>query len=152
MKNLITKIFSVVILSLSTSAYADEVKILSKEDHEVRLLKTIKLKDNQYAYLTVRNNGHVSGQKFVIQTRVSCNGPVEDFSALNVVDSHSVCNIQPESVTVNKKLTAIAMYTRSANHEKFTEDLSKGLNPSEPSCNESTETLKFSLKGMCPDS
>lgn len=141
---------TLLILCFTNQTYAeDSVEIVSKKDHEVRLLRKMKFKDNQYVYVTARNNGHVLGQNLIVQTRVSCDGEAADFSELPILDSQSVCNMQPESIVMNKKKTAIAMWSKSANIEKYNDELAEGKTPSKVSCNEENEMLKFSLKSLC---
>jgi hypothetical protein len=143
-------LLTLITITFSFQSYAeDDLKIVTKEDHQVRLLKTVKLKENQYVYVTARDNGHVLGQKIIVQTRVSCNGKATDFSSLPILDSQSVCNMKPESITMNKAQTALAMYSKSANIEKYNDEIAGGKQPSKISCNEETEMLKFSLKNIC---
>lgn len=143
-------ILTLIATTFSFQAYAqDSMKIVSMKDHDVMLLKTIKLDDNKVVYLTARDNGHVLGQKFLVQKRVSCNGEVENFSELEVLDSYSVCNMKPESITLNNKKNAVAMLSKSANVDQYYDDIEAGLSSPEISCNNNTEILKFSLKGIC---
>ena len=138
-----------IILTFSNSTLASDVEVIQKEDHEVRLLKTVNVGDNQVVYLSARNNGHVLGQKFVLETRVSCDGEVSDFTELSVIDSYSVCNMKPESITKNEKGTALAMLAKSANINQYYEDIGEGVSSPEISCNDGNELLKFSLKDLC---
>lgn len=143
-------ILTLIAITFSFQAYAqNNAKIVSKEDHQVRLLKKMKIKNNSYVYITARDNGHILGQNIIVQTRVSCDGEASDFSELPVIDSQSVCNMKPDSIIMNKKKTAVAMMSKSANIEKYNDELAEGKNPSQIACNEETETLKFSLKSMC---
>ena len=119
------------------------------EDHETRLLKTIKVGEGQYVYLSARNNGHVLGQKFLLETRVSCDGESQDFTKLEVKDSYSVCNMKPESIIKNTKGTALAMLVKSANINKYYDDIGAGIASPDVSCNGGNEVLKFSLKNFC---
>ena len=138
------------IMILSNHSVASNVHLIQKEDHEIRLLKTLHLQKNQVVYLSARNNGHVLGQNFVIETRVSCSGKVSDFTELSVIDSYSVCNMNPKSITKNTKGTALAMLAKSANINKYYEDIGEGVSSPEISCNDRNELLKFSLKNLCP--
>lgn len=143
-------ILGLLILSFQFNSFAaDELNIVSKENHDVRLLKTIKLAEGKYVYLTARDEGHVLGQRFLVQTRVSCQGDSKDFSSLPIVDSHSVCNMKPDSVKMNKSMTAIAMLSKSANINKYYEDIASGKSEPQVDCNTKTEVLKFSLKNLC---
>jgi len=141
-------ILTLIAIAFSFQSYAENITI-SKTDHNVMLLKTIKLDDNKVIYLTARNNGHVLGQKFIIQKRVSCSGAVKDFSELEVLDSYSVCNMKPESITLNNKETAVAMLSKSANIDQYYDDIESGISSPEISCSKNTEILKFSLKDTC---
>ena len=125
--------------------------IIAKTSHNVRLLKKIPMKDGKYVYLTVRDEGHVLGQNFVVQLRASCSGEVEDFSSLDIIDSLSVCNMKPESVKTNRDLTAVAFLSKTANINKYYEDLSNGKSDPKVDCNLKTEIQKFSLRKICSD-
>ena len=125
--------------------------IIAKTSHNVRLLKKIPMKDGNYVYLTVRDEGHVLGQNFVVQLRASCSGEVEDFSSLDIIDSLSVCNMKPESVKTNRDLTAVAFLSKTANINKYYEDLSSGKSKPKVDCNLKTEIQKFSLRKICSD-
>jgi len=138
-----------IMLTNINSSFASEVHLIAKEDHEVRLLKTVKVGENQYVYLSARNNGHVLGQKFIVETRVSCNGESDDFTSLEVKDSYSVCNIKPESIVKNTKGTALAMLAKSANINRYYDDIGEGIASPEIYCKEGNEVLKFSLKNLC---
>lgn len=137
-----------ILISFSASL-ASDVDLIAKADHEVRLLKTVKIGKGKFFYLSIRNNGHVLGQRFVVETRVSCHGKVEDFSDLKILDSYSVCNLKPESFVKNKKGTAVALLVKSANINKYYDDIGRGLLSPEISCHEGNEVLKFSLKNLC---
>ncbi len=134
---------------VSTSHANDEIQIVDQTTHKVRLLKKINLIDDQFVYLTVRDEGHVLGQNFIVQLRASCNGESDDFTKLKVLDSFSVCNLKPESVKINRKSTAIAFLSKTANINKYYEDLADGKVDPKVDCNASIEIQKFSLKNIC---
>ena len=140
---------TIILLFNINVSYAEDVELINNNDHQVRLLKKIQVNDNGYVYLSARNNGHVLGQKFIIETRVSCNGEVSDFTALEVRDSYSVCNMKPESIVRNKKGTALAMLAKSANINKYYDDIADGITSPQIHCREGNEVLKFSLKHVC---
>jgi hypothetical protein len=141
------KLLCIAILSLSVaSAYAHEGH---DDNYELRLLKTIELKDKQVVYLTVRDQGHVLGQPFIVETRVSCQGPVTEVSKLPVHDSYSVCDMQPESIKLNKQRTAVAMKSKSADINSYYSDIEKGVQRTEVRCRPKTEILKFTLQNLC---
>jgi hypothetical protein len=141
-------ILTLIAITFSFPSYGEN-EIIHNTDHSVRLLKTIKLDSNKFVYLTARDNGHVLGQKFLVQKRVSCNGSVEDFSKLEVLDSYSVCNMKPESITLNKNQTAVAMLSKSADVDRYHRDIESGLTSPEINCRKNTEILKFSLNDIC---
>lgn len=142
-------VFLLIVLIGSNKIYASEIEILSKEDHEMRLLKTVSVGEEKYLYLSARNNGHVLGQKFIIETRVSCSGEAQDFTDLEVIDSYSVCNMKPESIVENTKGTALAMLAKSANINRYYDDIGAGIASPQIHCKAGTEILKFSLKNLC---
>lgn len=143
-------IFSLLAFSIFNSSHAaEEIELINNSDHEVRLLKTVELGEGKYVYLSARNNGHVLGQKFLLETRVSCNGKSKDFAKLEVKDSYSVCNMKPESIVKNKKGTAMAMLVKSANINKYYDDIGEGVASPDVKCNEGNEVLKFSIKNLC---
>ena len=142
-------LFIVLLLVNINTSYAEEVQLIDNNDHQVRLLKTIKINSNNYVYLSARDNGHVLGQKFIIETRVSCNGEATYFTELEVLDSYSVCNMKPESFVKNKKGTALAMLAKSANINKYYDDIGDGVASPEIYCKSGNEVLKFSLKNLC---
>jgi len=143
-------IFTLIALSIFSSSYAsDSTELIRNQDHEVRLLKTVKVGEGQYVYLSARNNGHVLGQRFLIETRVSCTGEAADFTKLEVKDSYSVCNMKPESIVQNDKGTALAMLVKSANINKYYDDIGEGIKSPEVNCHSGNEVLKFSLKNFC---
>lgn len=119
------------------------------QDHDVRLLKTVKVSDKQVVYLSARDNGHVLGQKFILETRVSCSGESEDFTKLEVQDSYSVCNMKPDSIIKNTKGTALAMLVKTANINKYYDDIGEGIASPAVDCHQGNEVLKFSLKNFC---
>lgn len=125
--------------------------IIAKTSHNVRLLKKIPMQDGKFVYLTVRDEGHVLGQNFVVQLRASCSGEVEDFSSLDIIDSLSVCNMKPESVKTNRNLTAVAFLSKTANINKYYENISDGKSEPKVDCNLKTEIQKFSLRKICSD-
>ncbi len=127
----------------------EDLNIIAKSSFNVRLLKKINLSDDQIVYLTVRDEGHVLGQNFVVQVRASCKGDIEDYSTLKVIDSISVCNMKPESVKTNKNLTAVAFLAKTANIDKYYEDIANGTADARVECNSKTEIQKFSLKNIC---
>ncbi len=151
MKNSILIFFTIFIFSFSASA-EEKMKIIAKNSFNVRLLKKIPLAGGHFVYLTVRDEGHVLGQNFLVQLRASCKGEVDDFSSLKILDSISVCNLKPESVKTNKNLTALAFLSKSANINKYYEDISNGKTEPNVDCNAKTEILKFSLKNICLNS
>jgi hypothetical protein len=130
---------------------SNEPIIIAKTSHNVRLLKKIPMNDGKIVYLTVRDEGHVLGQNFVVQLRASCSGEVEDFSNLEIIDSLSVCNMKPESVKTNRQLTAVAFLSKTANINKYYDDLSSGKTEPKVDCNLKTEIQKFSLRKICAD-
>jgi len=143
-------IFTLLALSIFNSSHAaDDVELIKNEDHEVRLLKTVKIGEDQYVYLSARNNGHVLGQKFLLETRVSCKGEINDFTKLEVKDSYSVCNMNPDSIVKNTKGTALAMVVKSANINKYYDDIGEGIKSPKINCYENNEVLKFSIKNLC---
>jgi hypothetical protein len=143
-------IFTLVALSIFSTSYAsDSVELIRNQDHEVRLLKTVKIGEGKYVYLSARNNGHVLGQKFLLETRVSCNGEAQDFTKLEVRDSYSVCNMKPESIVQNTKGTALAMIVKSANINKYYDDIGEGIASPDIKCHAGNEVLKFSLQNFC---
>jgi hypothetical protein len=140
----------IIIISYALNAYAEtQPHIIQKSSHNVRLLKTIQISKNQYVYLTVRDEGHVLGQYFVVQLRANCSGAVKDFSKLEVLDSVSVCNMKPESVKTNRDMTAVAFLSKTANINKYYDDISNGVVEPKVDCNSKTEIQKFSLKKIC---
>ena len=143
-------ILTLLALSLTQVTFAEEhTDHVHKEDHDVRLLKTIKVSDKQYVYLSARDNGHVLGQKFILETRVSCSGESANFAELEVQDSYSVCNMKPESIVKNNKGTALAMLVKTANINKYYDDIGEGISSPAVNCNDQNEVLKFSLKNFC---
>lgn len=143
-------IFTLLALTLFSQAHAaDEAEHSHSHDYETRLLKTIKVGEGQYVYLSARNNGHVLGQKFLLETRVSCSGESQDFTKLEVKDSYSVCNMQPESIVKNTKGTALAMLVKSANINKYYNDIGEGITSPNVDCHNGNEVLKFSLQNFC---
>jgi len=149
MKKAITTILSLFIFTLQAQAADEHEEHIHKKDHSVRLLQTVKLSDQQYVYLSARDNGHVLGQKFLIETRVSCNGESTDFTQLEVQDSYSVCNMKPDSIVKNTKSTALAMLVKSANINKYYDDIGDGISSPSIECNKGNEVLKFSMKNLC---
>jgi hypothetical protein len=121
----------------------------SHDEFDIRLLQTFEVGSNQFVYLSVRDHGHVLGQKFIVETRVSCQGHVDNIKELEVVDSYSVCNMKPDSVVKNTKGTAVAMLAKSADINRYYEELANGVPSPEIHCNQSNEVLKFSLKNRC---
>lgn len=143
-------VLSMMFLIMFSEVFAeDKIEIIAKTTHNVRLLKKIPMKNGSFVYLTVRDEGHVLGQNFVVQLRASCSGEVEDFSSLEVIDSLSVCNLKPESVKTNRSLTAVAFLSKTANINKYYEDISNGESDPKVDCNLKTEIQKFSLKNVC---
>ena len=144
------KTISILIVTLSfQSSWASGESLIGHKDHEVRLLQAVKISSDQTLYLSVRNNGHVLGQTFVVETRVSCEGDVENFIDLEVVDSYSVCNLKPDSFIKNTKGTAVALLAKSANINKYYDDIAEGVESPEVFCKKGNEVLKFSLKNHC---
>jgi len=145
-------ILTLLALSIFTSVDAQDSGEHSHEheqDHETRLLKTVTTEGGHTVYLSARDNGHVLGQRFLLETRVSCNGHVEDFEKLEVQDSYSVCNMKPESIVKNKKGTALAMLVKSANIHQYYDDIAEGISSPSVNCKYGNEVLKFSLKNFC---
>jgi len=149
-----TIILSLLALSVFTSVDAQDSGEHAHEhshdhEYETRLLKTIEMGNGQIVYLSARDNGHVLGQKFLLETRVSCSGDVEDYSKLEVKDSYSVCNMKPESIVKNTKNTALAMLVKSANINKYYDDIAEGISSPHVNCKEGNEVLKFSIQNLC---
>jgi len=144
-----TLLISLILLFNLNLSFASDEHVHEHEEHNIRLLETYDLGDGAFMYLSVRDNGHVLGQKFVVETRLSCDGEVQNFSELEVKDSYSVCNMKPESITKNEKGTAVAMIAKSANINKYYDDIGEGLVSPEINCKAENELLKFSLKTLC---
>lgn len=136
------------VLSCITT-HAHEADKVNPEEFNLRLLKTIELEGGTVVYITARDQGHVLGQPFVIETRVSCKGRDEDLKRLKVHDSYSVCDMEPHSIVVNRQNTAVAMKSKAADIDSYYQSIAGGKTPSEVSCQEKTELLKFSLKNLC---
>lgn len=133
-------------------ALGEEAHEHSHEEHGIRVLKSFSLGGDAYMYLSVRDQGHVLGQPFVVETRLSCVGEVEDIKELEVVDSYSVCNMLPDSVVINTKATAVGMIVKSADIDRYDRDIASGLESPDIQCYEQNEMLKFSLKNLCKKS
>lgn len=119
----------------------------SSED--IRILKEINLVQGGKVYVTARQAGHILGQQFQVEVRVSCLGEVERPGELEVSDSFSVCDMDPDSLVVNRSGTAVAMKTKMAKVFSETELLSGENRNFYESCASKTEIKKFSLRNLC---
>jgi hypothetical protein len=121
----------------------------SNDDVDLRLLQEIDLQQGGTVFVTAREAGHILGQGFQIEVRVSCDGGIDDPSHLPVEDSFSVCDMDPDSLMVNKAGTAIAMKTKMAKVFSEAELLEKRNREFFENCSKKTEIKKFSLKKLC---
>ncbi len=117
---------------------------------EYRVLKEVSLSETQKVYLVAREDGHLLGQPYQIEVRVRCDGEKLDIIELPVKDSFSVCDMQPESVKINKAKTAMAMKVKVVDLKHYEDQLEAGQKSPDVRCHKKTEIKKFSLKKLCP--
>ena len=115
---------------------------------EVRVLQTVDLKDSSKAYIVAREAGHILGQPFQVELRLNCKGEEKEVSLLPVHDSMSVCDIDPNSLKLNKNQTAIAMKTKMADMNRYYKDMEEDPT-AKVHCAEATKVIKFSLEKLC---
>ena len=104
-------------------------------------------------YVTAREDSHVLGQKFQVELRYQCQPQVQqdptDVTKIPVQDSFSVCDLAPDSVTINTSRTAVALKTKMANREHYYEQISDGQANPQLLCEARTEIKTFSLTKIC---
>jgi hypothetical protein len=116
--------------------------------NEFRVLFQTQISQAQI-YLIAREEGHLLGQPYQIELRVNCNGDKKEIMELKVKDSFSVCDMQPESVKINNKKTALAMKVKVANINDYYQDIEKGIKSPQVKCGLKTKIKKFSLLKLC---
>ncbi len=118
-------------------------------DQDFRVLKEMALPREGKAVVLVREDGHLLGQPFQVELRVNCQTDQNNYLDWPVHDSFSVCDLDPESLKINSKKSAIALKTKMADHANFEQQLNLGLSSPQVKCEESTTVKKFSLNQLC---
>lgn len=122
----------------------------AQDSQEYRVLKYMK-KGSAHIYLMVREEHHRLGQPFQVELRVSCTGAVSNPLLLDIHDSLSVCDLDPNSSKINRTETALAIKTKMADLEAYNDQIASGQIHPHLSCLIDTEIKKFSLNGLCQD-
>ncbi|MCB0377460.1 MAG: hypothetical protein KDD33_03120 [Bdellovibrionales bacterium] len=115
---------------------------------ELRILKEIKLAKGK-AFLVVRKDEHLLGRPFQVEVRAQCPGDASQVEDLAIKDSYSVCDLEPDSVKLNKKRSALALKTKEANVAAYEDQIAKGNMSAGVDCMRTTKILKFSLTDLC---
>jgi len=134
--------FIALILCLTFSAVANPT---------FRILKEVQISDGK-AFLTVSERIHVLGQPFHIEVRAQCRGQLGSaVETLPVIDSMTVCDLDPNSVKINSESTAVAVKTKMANIEAHYAQFEAGREPDPRRipCESQTEIVTFSLQNLC---
>lgn len=139
----------ILMLLLPDTLYShDEV---SKASEEYRQLYQYENQKNQKVVLLAREDGHLIGQPFQIELRVLCKTEsAKEPNTWLIRDSFSVCDMDPQSIRMNKQQTAFAMKVKEVDLEDYNRQLEAGENHPEPRCHIKTQIKKFSLKNLCP--
>lgn len=115
---------------------------------EVRVLKTIDLNGKGKAHVVAREAGHILGQPYQIELRLNCKNSEGEVASLPVHDSMSVCDVDPESLKLNKNQSAIAMKTKVADMDRYYKEMEEDPN-AKVYCADKTKVIKFSLENLC---
>ncbi len=117
---------------------------------EYRVLKQLALNSGIKAAVVVKEGGHLIGRPFQVELRVRCEGASSDVLQWPVHDSFSVCDMSPESVKVNRQMTAVALKAKVADLAHYDQQINDSASDPEVRCHKQTHIKKFSLKSLCP--
>jgi hypothetical protein len=119
------------------------------EKHEFRVLKEFNVQGGKAIILT-HEGGHLMGQPFQVELRAQCDGAAStELVDLPVKDSFSVCDLDPESLKINSRQTALAIKTKVADLKTYYDQVSDGIKEPELKCATKTQIKKFSLNNLC---
>ena len=116
---------------------------------EYRVLEQVNKYEEGYAFVMVREGGHLLGQPYQVELRVECSGILSDPLKVKVKDSFSVCDLDPDSIKVNSDGTAIAVKAKMADVNYYDDQIAQGVSSPEMRCLEKTTIKKFSLRKLC---
>lgn len=139
---------SFLILLYPDSSHAHEEGFELKAKHDYRVVYQTQI-DGALAQVLVHEGGHLVGQPFQVELRVQCPGDSSDIVSLPVKDSFSVCDLDPESVKMNKQKTALALKVKQADLTTYYDQISEGKQEPELKCAKKTSIKKFSLSNLC---
>lgn len=138
-------IFFLLTTLFALTAYADDENVSAT----TRVLHTIPLENGTVAYVVVREGGHMVGQPFNLELRANCSSEKKDVKELEPVDAHSVCDLDPKSVVINKDKTAVAVKTKMADKDYYDKQVESGATEIKTRCSRKTKIVKFSLRTLC---
>ncbi|MCJ8277301.1 MAG: hypothetical protein HRT44_08235 [Bdellovibrionales bacterium] len=149
-------LFVILLITLSPEVFAndhdhnhDHEHNLNDPNEEIRILQELNLAGGSTAYVVARQQGHILGQNYQVELRLNCSPEKKDIHDLPVHDSLSVCDVDPDSLKLNRKKTAVAMKSKMADMKTYYDQIEKGDRLAQVQCAKKTEVIKFSLSKLC---
>lgn len=139
-------IFSIALLLFTSQVFGHEAH---ETDSKLRQLGEYASPSGHKVYLVAREDGHLLGQPYQLELRADCGGDGGSVKSLPIQDSFSVCDMDPDSIKMNIKKTAIAMKVKLADIGSYDQKIAQGQASPEVSCLAATTIKKFSLKNLC---
>ena len=100
-------------------------------------------------YVVIRKDGHIAARPYIIELRPSCGAQNADWRTLQVADSRSVCDIAPETSTLNESYS-ISVMVRDVNSAKLEKSQRMTASKSDINvCNTKGRAEKISTRDFC---
>ena len=105
--------------------------------------------DGTEVAVIVREDGHLLGQPYQVELRVNCSKSKDALDLWPIQDSFSVCDLDPNSVKLNRQRDVIALKTKLSDFRNFNDQIELGISSPKAQCSKQTTIKKFQLKRLC---